>query len=164
MKKILLFLSFIIVIAGCSQAQTTDPNHIKQLVPYRILDTDSSWVTPAQLKKNKPVMMIYFSPDCGHCQRLMYELKPKMKELNDIQVVMITFAPYRAVKEFYKNFGLSAYHNFTVGTEGYTYFVQRYYAIRTTPYVIIYDHKGKLVKFFDTQPKVEDIIAAIKKA
>ncbi len=164
MKRILLFLSFIVVVAGCSQAQTTAAGRVEHLVPYHILNTDSAWVTPAQLKKDKPVMLIYFSPDCGHCQRLMYEMKPKMKEFSNMQIVMITFAQYRAIKEFYKSYGLSAYHNLTMGTEGYTYFVQRYYEIRTTPYVIMYDHKGKLIKFFDKQPEVDDMIAAAKKA
>ncbi len=162
MKGILFFLSLIIS-AGCTQAQPA-AERAQHLPPYRIVNVDSVLITPARLKKNKPVMLIYFSPDCGHCQRLMYEMKPKMKEFGDAQIVMITFTQYRAIKNFYHDFGLAAYPNITVGTEGYTYFVQRYYEVKTTPFVAVYDRKGKLVKVFDKQPEVKDLIEAAKKA
>ncbi|GAB2699531.1 hypothetical protein GCM10027037_25150 [Mucilaginibacter koreensis] len=164
MKRILLFLSFIIIVAGCTQAQTPAEVRAQHLAPYRILTTDSTWSTPAQLKKNRPVMLVYFSPDCGHCQRLMYEMKPKMKQFGNTQIVLITFTQYRSIKDFYKAYGLSAFPNITVGTEGYTYNVQRYYEIKTTPFVAIYDRNGKLVKIFDKQPNVDDLIATAKKA
>ena len=69
MKKLLLFFGLIIA-AGCSRAQTLPTG----IPPYRILTTDSVYVTPADLKKNKGTVVIYFSPDCSHCQHLMYEL------------------------------------------------------------------------------------------
>ncbi|MBS7565934.1 thioredoxin fold domain-containing protein [Mucilaginibacter sp. Bleaf8] len=160
MKKLLFIFLSLIVIAGCTQAQSTKT---KKLVSYRLLNTDSVYVTPAQLKKNKPVMLIYFSPDCGHCQRLIYEMQPKMKEFADVQIVMATFTSYPMIKGFYRDFGISRYPNITVGTEGYTYTVQRYYDVKTTPYVVIYDKKGNWVKDFPKQPKVEELIAVVKK-
>src|ERR1700710_2655428 len=119
MKKLLFFIGFIIVV-GCANAQMpyTPPLTIP---PYHILTTDSVYVTPANLKKNKPVVIIYFSPDCGHCQHMMKEMKPKMKEFGDAQIVMITFmdpSMLIAVKTFYQDFGLKKYPNFIVGTEG----------------------------------------------
>ena len=112
-------------------------------------------------------MLIYFSPDCSHCQHMMYEMKPVMKELRNIQVVMITFSnnyDLRGIREFYRDFGLANYPNFLVGTEGYSYVVQRYYSVRTTPYIAIYNHQGKLVKAFDKAPKMEELIEAVKKS
>jgi len=51
-----------------------------------------------------------------------------------------------------------------MGTEYPNYVVQRYYNVSTTPYIAIYDHKGKLVKAFDKAPKMAEIEAAIKKS
>jgi thioredoxin-related protein len=161
MRKLLVLLTLIIA-AGCSNAQ-----NIQTIAPYRILTTDSVIRTPKDLKKNKPVMLIYFSPDCSHCQHMMYEMKPVMKELRNIQVVMITFSnnyDLRGIREFYRDFGLANYPNFLVGTEGYSYVVQRYYSVRTTPYIAIYNHQGKLVKAFDKAPKMEELIEAVKKS
>lgn len=161
MKKLLFFFWSLIIIAGCTQAQNSK---IDKIAPYRILNSDSTYVTPAKLKKNQPVMLIYFSPDCGHCQQLMYEMQPKMKAFANVQIVMITWTSYPMIKAFYRDFGLSRYPNITVGTEGYTYMVQRYYNVKTTPYIAIYGKDGKLVKDFEKAPKVDELVKVVKKA
>ncbi len=164
MKKLLLFFGLIIIV-GCSSAQTYTPP--SAIPPYRILTTDSVYMTPANLKKHKPVMVIYFAPDCSHCRHLMAEMKPKMNEFRNIQVVMVTFVnpetQFRAIKDFYRDFQLKKYPNFTVGTEGYTYLVQQYYQVKTTPYIAIYDKNFKMTQGYDKPPKIEDLIAAVKK-
>jgi thioredoxin-related protein len=165
MKKLLIIFS-LIVAAGCSRAQEKKQN-IDNIPPFKILKQDSTWFTPANLKKNKAVVIIYFSPDCSHCQHLMYEMKPKMKEFGDAQIVMVTFMEYdmlKMVKDFYKTFDLAKYPNITVGTEGHTYIVQRYYEVATTPYIAVYDKKGKLVKAYSKAPTVDELIATVKKA
>jgi thiol-disulfide isomerase/thioredoxin len=162
MKK-LFFLTCLIIAAGCSNAQTTytPPATIP---PYHILTTDSVYVTPANLKKNKPTMIIYFAPDCSHCQHLMYEMKPKMKDFKNVQIVMVTFVQQlKAIQVFYRDFDLKKYPNFTVGTEGYTYLVQKYYQVKTTPYIALYDKAGKLAQHYDKPPTVDELAAAVKK-
>jgi thioredoxin-related protein len=167
MKRILLLLSLIIVSVSCTNAQKTDSvDKLKPLAPFRILTTDSVYATPASLKKGKPVMIVYFSPDCSHCQHMMYELKPKMALLNKIQVVMVTWSKdydIRGIREFKRDFGLKNYPNFTIGTEGYTMAVQKYYDVKTTPYIAIYNSKGVFITSFNKPPKTEDILAAVKK-
>jgi len=160
MKKLLFFISLIIT-TGCIRAQNTPPPVI---APYRILTTDSVYVTPKNLKKHKPVMIIYFAPDCSHCQHLMMEMKPKMNELKNVQVVMITFVEQlQAIKVFYRDFDLAKYPNFIVGTEGYSYLVQKYYNIRSTPYIALYNKNGKLVNSYEKPPKMDELVAAVKK-
>ena len=77
---------------------------------------------------------------------------------------MITFVQQiKAIQVFARDFDLKKYPNWTVGTEGYTYKVQQYYHLASTPYIAIYDKIGKPVKYIDKDPKVEDILAATKK-
>jgi len=164
MKKLLLLLSLVIV-AGCTQAQ--NKQNIDKIPPFKILRPDSTYFTPANLKKDKPVMIIYFSPDCSHCQHLVYDMKPKMKQFGDTQIVMVTFTDFnmlKMIKNFTRDFGLAKYHNVIVGTEGHTYVVQKYYQVRTTPYIAVYDRKGKLVKAYEKAPTMSELIATVKKA
>lgn len=171
MRKIFFFLSLIIT-AGCSQAQTTSPEklpaaNIEKLPAFKILTKDSAYLTNANLKKDKPVMLIYFAPDCSHCQRLMYEMKPEMAKFKNIQILMVTFTQtnmLKMLKEFYRDYNFAAYPNILMGTEYPNYVVQRYYNVSTTPYIAIYDHKGKLVKAFEKAPKMAELEAAIKKS
>jgi thioredoxin-related protein len=163
MKK-LFFLFSLVLFAGCTFAQ--NKQNIDKIPPFRILKTDSTWFTPADLKKNRPVMIIYFSPDCSHCQHLVYEMKPKMKKFGDMQIVMVTFTDpsmLKMIQGFYRDFDLAKYPNITVGTEGTTYVVQRYYQVATTPYIAIYDRKGKLIKAFDKAPSIDTLITTVKK-
>jgi thiol-disulfide isomerase/thioredoxin len=164
MKPLYLFLLFIgITFSACSQDGPVNKN----LPPYKILTTDSTYVTPANLKKNVPVMIMYFAPDCPHCQHLTEQLTKRMKDFGNTQIVMITFVDpqrqYKAMTKFVKDYGLKKYPNITVGTEGYTYVVQKFYQVLTTPYEAVYDKSHQLVKVFPKIPDVDDLVKAIKK-
>ncbi|WP_461449953.1 TlpA family protein disulfide reductase [Mucilaginibacter sp.] len=171
MKKIILFLS-LIVITGCSWAQKSaavknPPVSIQAIPNFRILSKDSVYITNANLKKGKPVMFIYFSPDCSHCQRLMYELKPQMEDFKNIQIVMVTFIQsklLKMLKEFHNDYIFAAQPNVLMGTEYPDYKLQRYYSVATTPYIAIYGRNGKLVEAFDKVPKVSELTDAVKQA
>lgn len=94
----------------------------------------------------------------------MYDMKPQMDAFKRIQVVMITFAePLKASQVFYRDFDLKKYPNFTVGTEGYSLKVQKYYDVHSTPYIALYDKNGKLVKAWEKAPKVEELAQEVKK-
>lgn len=161
MKKLVFFLCLVAAVS-CTNAQTFTPPPV--IPPYKILTTDSVNITPANLKKDKATMIIYFAPDCSHCQHLMYELKPHMKEFKNVQVIMISFVQQiKAIQVFARDFDLKKYPNWTVGTEGYSLKVQQYYHVATTPYIAIYDKIGKPVKYIEKDPKVEDILATVKK-
>jgi len=169
MKKI-LFLLCLVITAGCTNAQNSTPPADKKaptptaIAPYHILTTDSVYTTPADLKKNKPVMIIYFSPDCSHCQHLMYEMKPKIAAFKNMQVIMVTWVKQlEAIRVFARDFDLKKHPNFTVGTEGYTMVVQRYYDVHTTPYIAMYDKNHKLVKDWEKAPSIDELASAAKK-
>ncbi|WP_186461793.1 TlpA family protein disulfide reductase [Mucilaginibacter pallidiroseus] len=157
--KRLIFMLGMLIFAACSSAQNTPP----VLAPFKIQKVDNTYATPANLQKGKPVILIYFSPDCGHCTAMMDEMKPVMNQLKKFEVVMVTFVDIRMVKPFYEKYNLKNYPNFTVGTEGYSYVVQKYYGLKQTPYVAIYDAKGQLVKAFDKVPEFKTVMETIKK-
>jgi len=166
MKKLLILFS-LFALTAYTYAQ--DKKIMALPIPhYKILKVDSTYITQDALDKHKPVMIIYFGPDCPHCQHLMAEMKENMASLKNIQIVMITFTdtkyPYlNMIKDFSKTYDLPKYKNITMGTEYPDYKVQRYYQVGGTPFVAIYDHNGKMVKYFDKPPKIEDVVAAAKK-
>ena len=163
MKPLYLILLFLgITLTACSQ--DAPPN--KEIPPYKILTSDSVYATSANLKKNIPVMIMYFAPDCPHCQHMTEELTKHIKEFGNTQIVMITFVnpnvQFKAITKFVKDYHLKKYPNITVGTEGYTYFVQKFYQVRNTPYEAVYDKKHRLVETFAKIPDVKDLVKAVK--
>ncbi|MBL4677387.1 MAG: redoxin domain-containing protein [Mucilaginibacter sp.] len=162
MKKLLFLVFAIIAGFSCSQAQNNQPVP-PTIAPYKIITTKDQTATFADLPKNRPVILIYFSPDCPHCQKLIRDMKPDMDKFKKFEVVMVTFTDIRMVKTFENDYGLNKYPNFILGTEGYTYTVQRYYRLVHTPFVAVYGKNGKLVKAFEEQPEVKDILAVTNK-
>lgn len=160
MKYLLLALFFFFTSGSVFAQKKAIPQEIP---PYRILTVpDSTYQTPADLKKNRPVIVIYFAPDCDHCEQFAQSIIRKIKTLRDAQLIFITFAGYQSTKNFVKKFGLSKYPNITVGTEGYTYTVQRFYRVTITPFTAVYHKSGRLLKTFSKIPKVEDMTALLK--
>jgi thioredoxin-related protein len=164
MKK--LFILFCLIIAaGCSRAQS-NARPGADIPPYKVLTTDSTWATPANLKHRR-TLLIYFSPDCPHCQHLTMDIKQKIKQFGDTQIMMITWSnnyDIRAIKNFVRDFDLKKYPNILVATEGYTYLIQKYFNVETTPYVAVYNSNNKLTKSFRNQPEVKDVLNAVKAA
>lgn len=167
MKKLLAFVCFVLV-AACSHAQQ-DPKILKLPMPhYRICKADSSFVTEAAIKKDKPVMFIYFAPDCPHCQHMMKDMTEKMNDFKHIQIVMIcatrTVYPYLGMlKNFSRDYDLPKYKNITMGSEFPRLDVATYFHVLTTPFVAIYNKEGHMTQYFDKPPKIEDVVAAVKK-
>jgi thiol-disulfide isomerase/thioredoxin len=159
MKKLIFLLFAVIAGFACTQAQTVPTT----IPPYKIVTTKDQTLTSADLVKNKPVMIIYFAPDCPHCQKLITDMKPSMAKFKNIQVIMITFTDIRMVKTFQNDYGLTAWPNVILGTEGYTYTVQRFYQLKHTPYIAVYDHTGKLVQAYEKVPEMPELLATIKK-
>ena len=69
----------------------------------------------------------------------------------------------KAIQVFYRDFDLKKYPNFTVGTEGTSYKVQRYYDVHSTPYIALYDKSGKLIKAWEKAPPVDELVDEVKK-
>ena len=110
--KRLLFISLLVAAAVSSYAQNDSANnYVKGFMTLpsfqvRVLP-DSSLYTNAKLEKNWPVMIMFFSPDCDHCQHQVKEMLAYKNELKDIQVVMISVLPYKDNKGFYEEYGLA---------------------------------------------------------
>jgi thioredoxin-related protein len=150
MKTMLIFFIFsIISISAFSQTQPDPPyKRFPTIPPLKLLLTDSTTVfTDKDLKKNKPVFLILFSPDCEHCQKETEELISKIDSFKNIQIVMATFMPVDKIKPFYENYKLDRFSNITVGYD-LQHMLTTYYRISFTPFLAFYDKKGDLIDGF----------------
>ncbi len=72
MKKILLLIIIAVKInAVIAQDFDTIPPYQKDslhIPTFTILKTDSLYTSDKAIPKDKPVVIVYFSPECGHCQ------------------------------------------------------------------------------------------------
>ena len=130
--------------------------------PFKMLQTNGAYFSATDLPKGKPVVLIYFAPDCEHCQVLMNDLFKKVNELKTAELVLVTFKPIEDVAGFEKAYSTHKYPNIKVGTEGTSFFLRYYYKIQNTPFTALYDKNGKALGAYRNKTDVDDLIKRVK--
>jgi cytochrome oxidase Cu insertion factor (SCO1/SenC/PrrC family) len=126
----------------------TDSAHIPN---FTIVLADGRHFTKADLNPHKPVMIVYYSPTCEHCQHFAQALASHIDQFKGVQIVMVTFRPLNEVKDFTR-IGHLEHTGAYVGSEGLTWVVQHHYNIVNFPFVAVYDKYGKLGGIFRNDP------------
>lgn len=135
-----------------------------QAIPqFNILRTNNKVFNSINLPKNRPVIIIYFDPDCEHCQILMNNFFRKIASFKAAEIVLATFKPVSELVAFEKKYGTGKYANIIVGTEGTVFYLRMFYKITTLPFTALYDKKGNLNYAYKKDTSVEDLIKRLKK-
>ena len=130
---------------------------IQTLPTFTAYSLDRSKISAVSLA-GRPAVLLYFDPDCDHCQREADEFSQHAATLAEAQVVMLSSAPVPALKTFAKAHRLNSLTNLQVAH------VDRLAAYETfgftsVPDVLVYHADGTLSKHF----RGETSIAAIAK-
>lgn len=128
-----------------------------------LLSDSTTKYTKADLPKKKPVLLVFFSPDCEHCQHEAEQMALHKEELKDIHIVMATTLPVYKMKAFAEQYGLNQMENVVVARDIY-YLLPGFYQIRNLPYLALYDKKGKLIETFEGSVGMDKILSAFAEA
>jgi thioredoxin-related protein len=162
-----MLFSFLLLLGLNAFAQkdsTPIPPFLKtrEIPGFKILQMDSAtYFYKYQLKKNTPTVIVYFSPDCEHCQVDAKDLIDSIKYVKNIQFVYAAYSPFVAIKKFDSTYKMSAQPNIKIGRDE-KYFIPSFYKVRFTPFVAVYDKKGFLIKVFEGGTPVINLAKVIK--
>ena len=149
---IVVFVSMLITVKAVSQP-----------IPlFKMTLSDNKIFNSTDLPKNKPLILIYFDPECDHCQKLMKEFFKKINEFKRAEIVMVTFKSVDELAAFEKKYNTIKYSNMNVGTEGTSFYLRMYYRLMTMPFTAVYDKKGNLNYSYRKETPVEDLIKRLK--
>ncbi len=129
--------------------------------PFTILTTDSASFTQKDLPQGQPVVIIYFSPDCSHCQYEAKQIVQHMEALNHVFFVWVSYHPMDEIKQFDTLYGLNKFPNVKMGRD-LKYFIPSYYKVAFTPFIAVYNAQGHFTHEFREGAKAEELIAAVK--
>lgn len=163
MRTAILFsYLFLASLAAFSQNDSLPPYLKVRTIPqFKIMATDSSWITKANLKKGKNTIIMLFSPDCEHCQKQTEILLENMDKLNHTQIVMTTTLQLDKIRDFVAKYKLDKYPNILVGRDPNLFF-GIFYDLKYTPFLAIYDKKEDLLKAFDGGAKWNKLEEVLK--
>jgi hypothetical protein len=151
----------LVMLFSCLVLKAQTIGEKKEIPPFNILLTNSTYFKASGVTKNVPLVLIYFDPTCEHCKAFTTSLIQHIKDLRKTQIIMISYTPFSQVKQFETDFHLNRYSNIKVGTEGYTFVVQRYYHIDKFPFVALFNAKGSLIASYYNSPQVDEIISTL---
>ena len=134
-----------------------------KLPPFRIMQTSGKIFKAGDLPMGKPIIIIYFSPECDHCDRLMKELVKQKEELKKASIAMITYLSVEKVLEFEKTYSLKNYSNIYAGTEGNSFFLKNYYKLTEMPFAALYSKNGDLIKFYNKEVDIKELSTRLNK-
>lgn len=131
--------------------------------PFKIRLTTGKLLSASDLPKQRPVVLIYFAPDCDHCQTLMQAFFKRISEFKNAEIVLVTFKPIRELIPFEKFYRTAQYKNLNVGTEEPALYLQMYYKLQKTPFTALYNKEGSLSYSYKAETVVDDLITRLKK-
>ena len=113
--------------------------------------------TTSQIPNGKQIALIYFSPECEHCQVFMKSFFEQAKSFDDVFVLMITYLPLDRLVKFSGEYPVADYPNIVAGTEGMAFLVRDFFKIDNIPFVATYNKDGKLISTYDGNASIEKV-------
>lgn len=159
-KRTLYLIGILLWLAVPAVAQTA--KNATSIPPFKMLQTNGKFFTAGELDKTKPVVLIYFAPDCTHCQVLMSGLFKNLNAFKKAQVVLVTFKPVSELALFEREFNTASYPNIKTGTEGSTYFLRYYYNLSQTPFTAVFNKGALVCSFRDINTPIDKIVNCVQ--
>ncbi|BFG71685.1 hypothetical protein KACHI17_25660 [Sediminibacterium sp. KACHI17] len=165
MKKI--FFTLLVSLTGLmSYAQNSSEDQppflkTKKLPEFTILQTDSTWFTKQELPASDFTIIVYFSPDCGHCQHEAKEMMAVMDSLKNSFILWVSYREMADIKGFAQEYGFFNHKNLKVGRDP-NYGIPSFFQVKYTPYVAVYDKKGNYIKAYEGGVEMPELLGLLK--
>lgn len=144
-----------------AQTDTTPPyKKVKGWPPLVLTQLDKKEFTSRDLKE-KPTIIMFFSPECDHCKHQMTDMMNRFKDFSKIQLVLATYQPEEEMAGFQTYYQLQKYSNIRMGRDS-KFLLPPFYRIRSLPFLALYNKKGELLKTFEGNVKVDTILQVFR--
>jgi peroxiredoxin len=171
MKKILI-VTTIIIVAGLTtfliigtigkvHKSKIAKEKIKTLPAFSFKKLDGTIFSADQIKEG-PVLILFFHPECEHCQYQITTLFKKLDEVRNIHVLLISYAEENAIRNFIKDNNLQDSPGIIFLVDNAARFID-YFGTELVPATFIYNKKLKLIKCFQGEVRSETIIKYLRR-
>ncbi|MFT3936024.1 MAG: thioredoxin [Chitinophagaceae bacterium] len=162
----LLFSCFLLSFSMHAQIDSVDKNapYIKNpgIPEFDLLQVDSSThITKANITPKHKTIIMFFSPECSHCQHQTEDMIAGMDSLKDVQIVMATYQPFEQMVEFNQKYGIDKFPNIKMGRDT-KYFFPPFYRMKSLPHLALYSSKGTYITSFEGNQKIATLLDAFE--
>lgn len=124
---------------------------------------DSTPFSTYSIPKGKKSLIFFFDATCGHCQKVASEISKRSKELDNLNVYMISQDEYRSIDYFMTNYGkpLSIKQNVKVVQDRDHVFIMAFHP-KQYPSMYLYGPDKKLIFSSSSDKDVSKLFNMIK--
>ena len=133
-----------------------------KLPPFQMMQANGKVFKAHDLPMGKPILIVYFSPDCDHCEKMLKEFFKQSLGFQKASVAFVTYLPVDKVSKFEKDYNLGKFSNMYAGTEGTTFFLRNYYKITDVPFAALYTKDGDFVTSYEKDVNLKELIEKLK--
>lgn len=169
MKKLILLSVLAVSCVGnvfAQEEEEVQPPYLKYpvLPTFEILCEDSNKIVSTyDIPEGRPIIIMYFSPDCDHCLSVTKKILEHKDEFKKTRIYMSSPMYLAQINEFAKELELDKQKNIIIGKD-FNYFVLKFYDLKSFPFIAVYNGDKKLVEGFKGGFKFEDVLKALERA
>jgi len=157
-----LLLTGLIALFFSLSASAQDP--IGTAMPTSIFyNRDSTPFSTYSIPTGKKSLIFFFDATCGHCQKVIAEISKRSKELNNINIYLVSQDEYRSIDYFMSNYAkpLSSMKNVTVVQDREHVFIMAFHP-KQYPSMYLYGPDKRIVFSSSSDKDVAKLFKAIK--
>jgi len=155
-------IGLVVMVLAMLANSTNAAAQANKLPPFRMVQSNGKVFKAEDLPMGKPIIIIYFSPDCDHCEKMLKEFFAKATQFKEASVAMITYLTQDKVAKLEKDYPVKKHANIYAGTEGTTFFMRNYYQITKMPFAALYTKEGNFVQSYSQEIPLNDLATRLK--
>jgi thioredoxin-related protein len=161
MKKVSFITCLILALAISCKPGSGNISEISNLPSFKLLLMDSLTILPTdKIQNGKPILILYFRPDCPHCQAETKSFVENIETIKKFQIYFVTNASFQETKGYQQQYQLAKYPNIIVGKD-YERSFFRAFKPSSIPYLVIYDGQKRLVKVYYGEISINTIANSV---
>ena len=163
-KYFFILLLLPIIFNSCKSSQQTVVKATEEIPYFTFYTLDHHRFVKDDFDTERTKFILYFNSECDHCQKQARWLKKEMKEnptaFSDLEMIFISFEEMSMIEGF-RNKHQFIQSNITFLQDSRLTFADKF-GVGSFPSILIYSKDSKLIKKFEGETKVEEILPYIK--
>ena len=120
--------------------------------------------TDKDIQKNKLIFIMFFDPECDHCQRAIRSIGEQHAAFKKTAMILISVYNKDKIDNFMSTYGskLKGWKNITLLQDKLNQFILKFNPMKY-PSMFLYTSSKKLIKYSDVPEEVPEFVKAINK-
>jgi len=159
MKKFCLYILLPLIFFMSSDiifAQNKTDSKTSEIPYFTFYTLDSQRFTKDSFDDTRLKFIMYFNSECDHCQKQAKWLSKEIESFSHLEMVFVSFEEMDAIKGFKKHYNFTQ-KNITFLQDTRLTFADKF-KVESFPSILIYSKEGKLLRKYEGQTKVSDLL------